>query len=168
MKLIDHFSKYYFGYLLAIIDWIAPDYFKRKEEQKPAEWSLQDVKPGDVLTTGFVTFIFKSVNGNFADAYCTFSETTGKIDFSETAEICTKYVQPASVEQRIRLYENLLKYIRIRTQEEYWKPGEEDKKVLHAIELHINQLDSGETINGFSSSEMLRVLKSLFNNLQKL
>jgi hypothetical protein len=39
--------------------------------------------------------------------------------------------------------------------------SEEDEKILHAIELHVGQLDSGETINGFSSSDMLRVLKSL-------
>jgi len=50
---------------------------------------------------------------------------------------------------------------------EYLKPdksaewNEEDEKILHAIELHVGQLDSGETINGFSSSDMLRVLKSL-------
>lgn len=27
------------GHILAIINWIEPNYFKRKEEQKPAEWS---------------------------------------------------------------------------------------------------------------------------------
>lgn len=44
------------------------------------------------------------------------------------------------------------------------KLSKEDKKILYAIEFHVGQLDSGETINGFSSSDMLRVLKSITNN----
>ena len=39
--------------------------------------------------------------------------------------------------------------------------SEEDEKILHAIEWHVGQLDIGETINGFSGSDMLRVLKSI-------
>ena len=37
----------------------------------------------------------------------------------------------------------------------------EDEKIIHAIELLIGQLDSGETVNGFTSSDMMRVLKSI-------
>lgn len=95
-------------------------------------WTISDAKPGDILTTDTVTFIFKSIDEDgCVSMYCSYSvSTTGKdIDFSDTAYVNSKYVHPASIEQREEFLSKLWKFI----SRPHWKPSEEQMAVLEIV-----------------------------------
>lgn len=87
---------------------------KSLRPQPKRSWTISDAKPGDILTTDTVTFIFKSIDEDgCVSMYCSYSvSTTGKdIDFSDTAYVNSEYVHPASIEQREEFLSKLWKFI---------------------------------------------------------
>ena len=70
-------------------------------------WTIQDAKVGDVLTTDLVHFIFKSNNDLNCKMYCHYSVTSNKFNISDTAIVDSKYVHPATKEQRDLLFKKV-------------------------------------------------------------
>ena len=96
-----------------MVTWLG-NRLKSLRPKPKAEWTIKDAKPGDILTTDTVTFIFKSVDKNgFVSVYCSYGvSTTGtNLNLSNTTSIDSKYVHPASIEQRQECLEELLRAI---------------------------------------------------------
>jgi len=109
------------------------DFIRHLRPQPKAEWTIKDAKPGDILTTGTVTFIFKSVDKDgFVSMYCSYAvSTTGtNLNLSDTATVDSKYVHPASIEQRREFLEELLRHV---SSQPHWKPSEEQMEALRKV-----------------------------------
>lgn len=70
-------------------------------------WTIQDAKAGDVLTTDLVHFILKSKDDMSCYMYCNYSVVSNSFDTSYTAIVDSKYVHPATKEQRDLLFQKM-------------------------------------------------------------
>ena len=69
-------------------------------------WTIQDAKDGDVLTTDTWTFIFKKYQDKFVGYHCAAS-TFNNFSISDTGEIDSNYVHPATKEQCDILFQKI-------------------------------------------------------------
>ena len=132
------------------------DFIRNLRPQPKAEWTIKDAKPGDILTTGTVTFIFKSVDKNgFVSMYCSYAvSTTGtNLNLSDTSTVDSKYVHSASIEQRREFLEELLRHMSSRS---HWKPSVEQMEAF------------GESLLSVAYTENRTILQSLYNGLKSL
>jgi len=67
-------------------------------------WTIQDAKDGDVLTTDSVHFMFKSNDNDDVYMYCSYDI---EFNMSDTATVDSKYVHPATKEQRELLFQKM-------------------------------------------------------------
>lgn len=129
------------------------------KEQKPAEWTIKDAKPGDILTTDTVTFIFKSIDKDgFVSMYCSYAASTTDTNrnLSDTSTVDSKYVHPASIEQRQEFLEEFLRHL---SSHPHWKPSEKQMSFLLRLE--------GELRAG-NHPVAAKKLAELYNDLKKL
>ena len=71
------------------------------------QWTIQDAKDGDVLTTDMVHFIFKSKDDIGCYMHCDYSVVSNKFEISDTATVNSEYVHPATKEQRDVLFQKM-------------------------------------------------------------
>lgn len=130
-------------------------------------WTIQDAKPGDVLTTDMVIFIFKEIKDKSVFMYCCHGYNSFAV--SDTAEVNAEYVHPATKEQRDLLFQKMkeagyewdagkkeLKKIEQRS--------EEDEEIIDKISIAIaNQYSCDTAIKIENWLKSLRPQKPLTN-----
>ena len=86
-------------------------WLEKQVGQNPTGWTIENALPGEILSTGYVIFLFKTIDDNSVYMYCCYNLMDDTFEMSDTAVVDPKYVHPATESEREILLEKIKQHL---------------------------------------------------------